>query len=139
MCRIAVHRMHNYWIVCRIIRPWNSIDWLKLYSRPADICSIMTASSNNKFATTSHSLPSSMLQLRYVFFFSLVNRFGIDEQTCARILSIYHLPPGDLLDECEAIHRPDVKGLNTYRRLLPAKYADGLYKVFGQMNPIRCD
>lgn len=56
-----------------------------------------------------------------------VRRFGWDEDTCVRILSSYRLPP--LLDECEAIHRPEVKGLNTYRRLLPAKYADGLYKV----------
>lgn len=62
--------------------------------------------------------------------FDFANRFGIDDETCARILSSYRLPPGDLLDECEAIHRPDVKGLNTYRRLLPAKYTDGLYKVF---------
>lgn len=68
MCRTAVHRMHNYWIVCRIIRPWNSIDWLKSYSRPADICSTMTASSKNKFATTPHSSQSSMVQLRSGFF-----------------------------------------------------------------------
>lgn len=63
------------------------------------------------------------------FSFLALNRVGIDEETCARIMSIYRLPPGDLLDECETIHRPDVKGSNTYRRLLPAKYTDGLYKV----------
>lgn len=50
---------------------------------------------------------------------------------CAKEIAKYSLPPGQLLDKCKAVqqhsHR---KGIHIYRRLLPAHYNDGLYKVF---------
>lgn len=55
-------------------------------------------------------------------------RAGIDDKKCAIAISTYRLPNTDLLDQCEELkHVPAT--INTYRRLLPANYADGLSKV----------
>lgn len=55
-------------------------------------------------------------------------RAGIDDKACAEAISTYELPNGDLLDQCEALIDAKV-GIHSYRRLLPANYADGLSKV----------
>lgn len=64
----------------------------------------------------------------FVFLFYYFDRSGIDENKCAEAISTYELPNGDLLSRCEALIDAKV-GVHSYRRLLPANYADGLSKV----------
>lgn len=64
-----------------------------------------------------------------LFFFLNSGRAGIDEKRCAEAISTYQLPNGDLLGQCENLLDAKV-GVHSYRRLLPANYADGLSKVY---------
>lgn len=52
----------------------------------------------------------------------------MDDRKCAEVLSMHQVPKSDLLEECEQLNDL-TKGVNSYRRLLPAHYADGLSKV----------
>lgn len=60
--------------------------------------------------------------------FFLDYRDGYDDKTCAEVVSTYKLPKSDLLNQCERLN-DDKTSINSYRRLLPANYADGLSKV----------
>lgn len=59
----------------------------------------------------------------------MINRLGYDEKECVKLISSYQLPTGDLLNKCQQIQAQNMFDSNTYRRLLPANYADGLHKV----------
>lgn len=51
-------------------------------------------------------------------------------QQCAKEIGKYSLPPGELLTKCKAVQQHAYRtGIHVYRRLLPAHYNDGLYKV----------
>lgn len=56
------------------------------------------------------------------------DRAGVDERLCVEAISTYRLPRCDLLGRCEELMNAAV-GVHSYRRLLPANYADGLSKV----------
>lgn len=55
------------------------------------------------------------------------SRAGADDTKCVEAISSYKLPKCDLLDECEELNGNKI---GSYRRLLPAHYADGLSKVY---------
>lgn len=55
-------------------------------------------------------------------------RIGIDDKKCVEAISTYELPKTELLDQCEQLNEFEAN-INSYRRLLPAYYADGLSKV----------
>lgn len=63
-----------------------------------------------------------------LFWFLYFDRAGIDDKACAEAISTCELPSGDLLGQCEVLMDAKV-GIHSYRRLLPANYADGLSKV----------
>lgn len=57
-------------------------------------------------------------------------RIGADDDKCIQAISTYKLAESNLLDQCELLHSHRNKStVNIYRRLLPAKYVDGLSKV----------
>lgn len=56
-------------------------------------------------------------------------RIGIEDDVCAEAISTYELPKSSLREKCEELHQSETHGVYTYRRLLPANYADGLDKV----------
>lgn len=60
--------------------------------------------------------------------FLYFDRAGVDDKACAEAISTYELPKSELLDRCETLIDAKV-GIHSYRRLLPANYADGLSKV----------
>lgn len=57
-----------------------------------------------------------------------VYRVGIDDKQCAEAISTYKLPASDLLTQCEELNDAETR-ISSYRRLLPANYADGFSKV----------
>lgn len=57
-----------------------------------------------------------------------VYRMGIDDKKCVEAISTYTLPKSELLDQCEQLNEFEAN-IHSYRRLLPAYYADGLSKV----------
>lgn len=69
-------------------------------------------------ALSMHQLPK-LPNFRY--------RNGYKSHDCARMISKIPLPDSDILEECSNISEED--GETIYRRLLPAAYKDGLYKV----------
>lgn len=52
---------------------------------------------------------------------------GYSSQQCATELSAIHLPESEARRKCEELQETNAS--NTYRRLLPANYVDGLYQV----------
>lgn len=71
-----------------------------------------------------------LITLLVLKLFSLLNllifRAGVDDKKCVEAISTYKLPQCDLLDQCEQLNE---NFINSYRRLIPAHYADGLSKV----------
>ncbi|XP_055315121.1 peroxidase isoform X2 [Sitodiplosis mosellana] len=59
---------------------------------------------------------------------------GLDDNKCVEAISTYTLPKCDLLDKCEQLNETK-SSINSYRRLLPAHYADGLSKMFDLPSP----
>lgn len=65
-----------------------------------------------------------------IFELDLIFRAGMDDKMCVEAMSTYKLPKSDLLDQCEELNTNETNNfINSYRRLLPAHYADGLSKV----------
>ncbi|XP_031620899.1 peroxidase [Contarinia nasturtii] len=59
---------------------------------------------------------------------------GLDDKKCVEAISTYKLPKCDLLEQCEQLNKTTMS-IKSYRRLLPAHYADGLSKMFDLPSP----
>ncbi|KAJ6637386.1 Peroxidase [Pseudolycoriella hygida] len=72
-----------------------------------------------------------MLEASIKIINSHCTKFGYAAQDCARAIAEFPLPDSDILIKCNNISLDDSKTStsNIYRRLLPAAYKDGLYKM----------
>lgn len=69
--------------------------------------------------------------MEILLFFVIVynSSHGYTAEQCAQEISKNSIPVSTVaLDKCKSI-KNSLDSVNTYRRLLPAQYADGLYKV----------